>query len=76
MRVHELAKELGEPSKEFLAKIHDLGIEAKSHMSSLDDETVELIRSKLGSTDGTAATEVKEVPLLLVYHKPPEAYAA
>ncbi len=62
MRVHELAKEMGYPSKDFLAKLHALGIEAKSHMSSLDDETVALIRSELGSDGSTAVAEENESP--------------
>ncbi len=61
MRVHELAKELGSPSKDFLAKIHALGIEAKSHMSSLDDESVELIRSELGASDSAEQKEEAKV---------------
>ncbi len=73
LRVYELAKELGAPSKEFLGKIHALGIEAKSHMSSLDDETVELIRAELGTTDGASATEVKEVAEKPVTESKPKA---
>ncbi|MDA0989470.1 MAG: translation initiation factor IF-2 [Verrucomicrobia bacterium] len=40
MRVHELAKLLDVNSKECLAKLSALGIEAKSHMSTIDEETV------------------------------------
>jgi len=43
MRVHELAKELELSSKELLAQLSDLGIDAKSHMTTLDDDTVELL---------------------------------
>jgi len=48
MRVHELAKELGMPSKDFRDKLSALGIETKSHMSSLDEDAVALIRAELG----------------------------
>ena len=37
MRVHELAKELGVRSKDILSELRDLGTEAKSHMSKLED---------------------------------------
>jgi len=37
MRVHELAKELEVSSKELLTCLHDLGTDAKSHMSTIDD---------------------------------------
>ena len=45
MRVHELAKELEVSSKDLLAKLRELGVEAKSHMSALDDSAVALVRS-------------------------------
>ena len=44
MKVHELAKELNLSSKELLEKIKSIGIEAKSHMSSLEENDVEKIR--------------------------------
>jgi len=40
MRVHELAKELNLSSRELLEKLKALKIEAKSHMSTLDEEAV------------------------------------
>lgn len=50
MRVHELAKELDVSSKDIIAKLKDLGVEAKSHMSTLDDPAVERIRRELGAS--------------------------
>lgn len=44
MRVHELATELGITSKELLAKLKEAGIEAKSHMSALEEAAVALMR--------------------------------
>lgn len=61
MRVHELAKELGLGSKELLAKLHEMGVEAKSHMSTLDDTMLDLVKSELSgkpSTPEAAAAEV------------------
>ncbi|MBI4825463.1 MAG: translation initiation factor IF-2 [Nitrospirae bacterium] len=37
-RVHELSKEVGVSNKEILAKLNELGIEAKSHASSIDED--------------------------------------
>ena len=42
-RVYTLAKELGLDSKEFVKELEKEGIKVKSHMSTVDDETVELI---------------------------------
>ena len=61
MRVHELAKELGLASKDMLAKLHELGIEAKSHMSALEDDAVALFREAQGGESETPA-EVTETP--------------
>src|SRR5215208_5962611 len=60
MRVHEIAREMGIPSKDLLAKIHSMGIEAKSHQSSLDADDVDKIKRTLakergGSSAGASA---------------------
>jgi translation initiation factor IF-2 len=57
MRVHELAKELGLNSKELLAKLHEMGVEAKSHMSTLDETMLDLIKAEIS---GEAAPPVEE----------------
>ncbi len=64
MRVHELAKELGLSSKEMLAKLRDLGVEAKSHMSALDDDAVDLMRESSSETADAepAAPEASAAP--------------
>ncbi|SCY53081.1 translation initiation factor IF-2 [Desulfoluna spongiiphila] len=52
IRVYELAKSLNMTNRALLNKIEAMGIEVGSHMSSLEDETVELIRKNLfGDTD-------------------------
>jgi translation initiation factor IF-2 len=59
MRVHELAKELELNSKELLAKLHEMGVEAKSHMSTLDETMLDLIKSEIkGESTEEAAPEV------------------
>ena len=47
MRVHELAKELGYGSKDFVKILNDMGIQVKGHMSGIDDDTAELVRHEL-----------------------------
>lgn len=44
MRVHELAKELGLPSKAVMDILAGLKVQVKSHSSSLDETTVERVR--------------------------------
>jgi len=46
-RVYELAKELNISSKDLLSKLGDLDIKVKNHMSTLEDEEVELIKDLL-----------------------------
>lgn len=46
-RVYELAKELNISSKDLLSKLSDLDIKVKNHMSTLEDEEVELIKDLL-----------------------------
>ena len=47
LRVYELAKELGLESKELIRKLEKLGVEVRSHMSSLDEDTAKLVRDSL-----------------------------
>jgi translation initiation factor IF-2 len=47
IRVHELAKEIGISSKELIAKLKELKVDAKSHMSTVDKETAEIVRHEL-----------------------------
>jgi translation initiation factor IF-2 len=64
MRVHQLAKELGITSKELIDKLHSLKIEAKGHMSILDDDIASLVKGELKPKKGkkAAAKEKKEEP--------------
>jgi translation initiation factor IF-2 len=47
LRVYELAKELGLESKELIRELEKLGVEVRSHMSSLDEDTAKLVRDSL-----------------------------
>ena len=48
MKVHELAKELDKQSKELIAFLQEKGIEVKAAQSSIENDTVELIRKQFG----------------------------
>src|SRR6478752_108517 len=47
MRVYEIAKEVGIPNKDLIAKIRALGLEVNNHMSSLDADDVLRIKRSL-----------------------------
>ena len=47
MRVYEIAREVGLPNKELIAKIRALGLEVNNHMSSLDADDVARIKRSL-----------------------------
>ncbi len=49
MRVHELAKKHGISNKDFLNKLHEMGVEVSSHLSGLTEDQIEFIEDKLGS---------------------------
>jgi len=56
MRVHELAKEYGIKSTEFVDIIQDFGIDIKSHLSTLDDIQVATIKQNLAEKEEEPAT--------------------
>jgi len=47
IRVYELAKKLQISNKELIKKLNQYGVEVKSHMSSVDEDTAELIIAEL-----------------------------
>ena len=49
-KIHEIAKKLGVNSKEVLEKALELGLEVKTHMSSVDEKDVKRIEAKFGSS--------------------------
>ncbi len=55
MRVHELAKELGIDNKELLEILQKKNVEAKNHMSTLEDNTADEIRREFSSKSGNGS---------------------
>jgi len=64
VRVYELARDLGIPSKDFVEELRSQGIEVKSHMSGLDEETAglvsELYRDKETPEQSESVTAIDE----------------
>jgi len=62
IKIHEIAKLLGLGSKEVVAKAQELGIEATSHLSSVEEEQANKIKAsfKGGEKKAIAKTEKKE----------------
>ena len=78
MRIYELAKELGATNKELLATLAGLGTEGKTHSSSLDEDTVTLLREHFGAAAPAAAAAPEAVepaaePAVAPEAPPPEA---
>ena len=44
VKVHELAKELNIQSKEILQYLSEQNIEVKSHMSSIEDDVIRIVK--------------------------------
>jgi len=59
--VYELARELGQDSKDVLARVHELGIVAKTASSGLDDDAITLVKMSYNvSYNDTAPAPVSE----------------
>ncbi|MDO4667709.1 MAG: translation initiation factor IF-2 [Streptococcus sp.] len=74
VRLYEIAKEIGKESKEVVARAKELGLEIKSHSSTVDTEAVERIKASFTagskkvvskpSTTSTATSQTTEKPPL------------
>jgi translation initiation factor IF-2 len=65
VRVYELARTLGRSSKELMHELQKQGIELKSHMSSIDEETAELVSELLKVTLQPSGKETPVAPPVL-----------
>ncbi len=62
LRVYELARELNMTNKALLAKLQDMDVDIKNHMSTVADETISKVKSKLyGEAKKDTAYEAKRV---------------
>ena len=58
IKIHEIAKKLGVNSKDVLEKAQELGLEVKTHMSSVDESEAKKIEAKFSNNN--TKKEVKE----------------
>lgn len=56
-RLNEIAKELGKPSKEVVSKALELGLEVKTHASSVDEAGAAKIKAAFGSVKAAPTAE-------------------
>ena len=61
MRVYELARDLGQESKDVLARAQELGLDVTTASSGLDDESAEIIR--LSYADAAPPAAAQESPV-------------
>ena len=65
VRVHELARDLNMTNKLLLAKLNDMDIDVKSHMSSLDDDVIAEIKESLFGTKKETIEETRIKPTVI-----------
>ncbi len=65
LRVHELARDLNMTNKVLLAKLNDMDISVKSHMSSLDDEVIAEVKASLFGTKEETVEETRVKPTVI-----------
>ena len=65
MKVHELAKELGMPSKDLVDKLISMKYDIKNHMSTLEDSDIEKIKKQFGTKKDSAdpSKKAKKQPM-------------
>ncbi len=75
VKIYELAKELSVESKDIVRKLHKMGIDVKSHMSSISNEEADMIRNFLARSGKESVTQtsnesfvprVKRIPKAVV----------
>ena len=71
IRIYELARDLNMTNKMLLDKLQDMDIEARSHMSSLDDDTVDTIKRNLRGAPAKEIEETRIKPTLIRRRRKP-----
>jgi len=71
MRVYELAEDLKIPAKELIGFLNEEGIKVKNHMSTIDKDTIELIREVIIAEKEKKVTEKKKQLKILKINKLP-----
>lgn len=63
MRVYELAKKINAPSKKLIIGLRQLGVEIKSHMSVLSEDTVQMVLTALDDEKKKASGQTPVPPV-------------
>jgi translation initiation factor IF-2 len=58
VRIHQVAKDLNRPTKDVLVALEKLGVEGKTHTSSIEEEWIPKIRKELKMESGAGSAEV------------------
>ena len=57
IRIHELAKQINVENSQIIKVLQDAGVEVKSHMSSIEDKDIELVKKKLGISGAAVSSD-------------------
>lgn len=60
MKVYELAKEIDKPSKEIVTFLTEKGVDVKSHMSVIEEDAVNMVKSAFGAENAKKGPEKQE----------------
>jgi translation initiation factor IF-2 len=75
IRVYELARELNLTNKVLLDRLEEMAIEVKSHMSSLDDDTIARIKAELFGKQPKEVVETRIKPTVIRRRRKPLSLA-
>ncbi len=65
LRVYELARDLNMTNKVLIAKLNDLDIDVKSHMSALEEDIITKIKSSLFGAKEETVEETRVKPTVI-----------
>ena len=60
MRIYELAKQIEKDNAEIVALLKEKGIDVKNHMSSIDDEAINIVKAAFGGKEEVKKEEPKK----------------
>ena len=70
IRLYEMAKKLNVTSKELINYLKDFNVEVPSHMSTLDDEVVDLLNEAFSDEDEIVEEDFEEIEKAKTKKKP------
>ena len=71
VRIYQLAKELGMENEALLKILDDMGVEYKSHASTLEDSTADAVKELIGEQKVAEASKKAEEARKTIPHRPP-----